>query len=215
MLVSSSGGRSFDITPLDAPDTSSFGIAELGWTTDGRFVTFPNCDSRGGQVSCSGPSNFIEPDTGRVLSGPNAVTVAPIAKTAHPGRVPGLRHAWPARAQPLVPHQRRDPGRADRDRQRGVPGGHARRRTDRDDVPPDRGRERLRHRHGEVDDPESGINRTFTLLARGNLLGARILSASGIWMSINDLPFATGEFTMAIRRRWATARTCRDQVQRA
>jgi hypothetical protein len=53
----------------------------------------------------------------------------------------------------------------------------------------------------DIDDPEAGINRTFTILARANLLGARILRLSGIWMTTSDLPMATGEFVMAIRRR--------------
>ena len=52
-----------------------------------------------------------------------------------------------------------------------------------------------------LDDPEAGVDRTFSVVARISLLGLRIVSLSGIWMSTSDMPFATGEFNMAIRRR--------------
>ncbi|MCZ7631120.1 MAG: hypothetical protein M5U19_19655 [Microthrixaceae bacterium] len=52
-----------------------------------------------------------------------------------------------------------------------------------------------------VDDPTAGVDRTFAVLGRVSLLGLRIVSMTGIWMSTSELPFATGEFTLAIRRR--------------
>ncbi|MEZ5238878.1 MAG: hypothetical protein R2716_07980 [Microthrixaceae bacterium] len=52
-----------------------------------------------------------------------------------------------------------------------------------------------------VDDPTAGVDRTLTVLGRTTLLGLRIVSITGIWLSTTDMPFATGEFTLAIRRR--------------
>jgi hypothetical protein len=50
-------------------------------------------------------------------------------------------------------------------------------------------------------DPEQGIDRKFLALGRVQLLGARILQISGVWYVTDDLPFATGEFNIAVRRR--------------
>ena len=52
-----------------------------------------------------------------------------------------------------------------------------------------------------VTDPEGGIDRTFLVLGRATVLGVRVFSLTGIWMSTDDLPFATGKFNLAVRRR--------------
>ncbi len=201
MLVSSSGGRSFDITPLDAPDTASFGVAELSWTSDGRFVTFPDCQTLNEQLLCGGPSMFLEPDTGRVLEGPDAVTVAPI-------RRPLIQDVWVdfvMRGPLEVSHSfliTAETQGALTDTESGgfleatmVDG--LTEATFKMTI----GANAFVTGTVYIDDPESGINRSFAILGRANLVGLRILSLSGIWMTTSELPFVTGELKMAIRRR--------------
>ncbi len=201
MLISASGGRAFDITPLDAPATASFGAAELGWTTDGLFVTYPNCQTAGGATVCGGPSQFLEPDTGRVLDGPEAVTVAPIVRPliqdvyldfVMQGPL-DLSHSFLINAETQGELTETEDGGF---LEATVSDGLTEitfKMTAND--------EGFVTGSADIDDPEAGINRTFTILARANLLGARILRLSGIWMTTSDLPMATGEFVMAIRRR--------------
>ena len=201
MLISASGGRAFDITPLDAPATASFGAAELGWTADGLFVTYPNCQTAGGATVCGGPSQFLEPDTGRVLDGPEAVTVAPIVRPliqdvyldfVMQGPL-DLSHSFLISAETQGELTETEDGGF---LEATVSDGLTEitfKMTAND--------EGFVTGTADIDDPEAGINRTFTILARANLLGARILRLSGIWMTTSDLPMATGEFVMAIRRR--------------
>jgi hypothetical protein len=201
MLISASGGRAFDITPLDAPATASFGVAELGWTADGLFVTYPNCQTVAAAGVCGGPSQFLEPDTGRVLDGPEAVTVAPIVRPLIQDvyldfvmRGPlDLSHSFLISAETQGELTETDDGGF---LEATVSDGVTQvtfKMTANDNG--------FVTGTADVDDPEAGINRTFTLLGRANLLGARILRLSGIWMTTSDLPMATGEFVMAIRRR--------------
>lgn len=201
MLVSAEGGRSFDITPLDAPDTASFGGAALGWTSDGRFVTFPDCTRTDGKLECGGPSVFLEPDSGRVLNGPDAVTVAPIRRTLIQdiwadftmGGPIELKQSFPI--TPEIEGALTDTGSAEvleATLNNGTAVLDARLTASQDGFVTGT---------ITVDDPTSGVDRTFAVLGRTSLLGLRIVSMTGIWMSTNDLPFATGEFTLAIRRR--------------
>jgi hypothetical protein len=52
-----------------------------------------------------------------------------------------------------------------------------------------------------VTDPEGGIDRTFLVVGRAVVIGVRVFSLSGVWISTDDLPFATGKFNLAVRRR--------------
>ena len=52
-----------------------------------------------------------------------------------------------------------------------------------------------------ITDPASGVDRSFMVLGRPTVLGVRVLSISGIWVTTQDLPWATGRFDMAVRRR--------------
>ncbi|MGI9577588.1 MAG: TolB family protein [Microthrixaceae bacterium] len=201
MLISASGGRAFDITPLDAPDTTSFGVAELGWTTDGRFVSYPNCQSIAGTLNCGGASKFIEPDTGRVLDGPVALTVAPIDRPL----IQDVFLDFVMRGPLDVSHSFLISAETQGQLTDTENGGFL--EAILVDGLAEMGFKMTAGDNGfvtgtmEIDDPEAGINRTFTILARANLLGVRIVRLSGIWMSTSDLPMATGEFVMAIRRR--------------
>lgn len=201
MLVSAEGGRSFDITPLDAPDTASFGEAALGWTSDGRFVTFPDCTGSGEALRCGGPSVFLEPDSGRVLEGPDAVTVAPIRRTLIQDIWVDFTMGGPAEVQQSFPISAETEGALTDTGSTDVLGATLNNGTAVLDVSLTASEEGFVTGTITVDDPTSGVDRTFAVLARTSLLGLRIVSMNGIWMSTNDLPFATGQFTMAIRRR--------------
>jgi len=52
-----------------------------------------------------------------------------------------------------------------------------------------------------VVDPETGIDRTLFIIGKANVSGVQVFSISGIWMSTHEVPFASGKFTWAVRRR--------------
>ena len=52
-----------------------------------------------------------------------------------------------------------------------------------------------------LSDPEKGIDRSFLVLGAPSVIGIRVVSLTGLWFSTDDLPFASGEFKMAVRRR--------------
>lgn len=201
MLVSAQGGRSFDITPLDAPDTASFGEAALGWTSDGRFVTFPDCTRSGGELECGGPSVFLEPDSGRVLNGPDAVTVAPIRRTLIQDIWADFTMGGPIELEQSFPITSEIEGALTDTESAEVLEATLNNGTAVLDARLTASEEGFVTGTITVDDPTTGVDRTFAVLARTSLLGLRIVSMTGIWMSTNELPFATGEFTLAIRRR--------------
>ena len=69
--------------PLDADGfflEAHVKLRPVDFQTDGLFVAYPNCNTIAGILSCGGPSRFLEPDTGRVLEGPVALTLAPIER---------------------------------------------------------------------------------------------------------------------------------------
>jgi hypothetical protein len=203
-LISSKGGRSFDITPTDVPDTANFSVAELGWTTDGRFLSVPHCREVSTVTTCNGPVLFLEPDSGRVLAGPefDAATVAPI-------RRPLVQEVW-VDIDLRGPLQFRGSFLVDE----SIQGALSQSETGGGSLEAELANEtmtlgvKLTAERGmfvagtlTAVDPEQGIDRQFLALGRVQLLGARILQISGVWYVTDDLPFATGEFNIAVRRR--------------
>lgn len=201
MLVSAEGGHSFDITPLGTPDTASFGKAALGWTSDGKFVTFPNCTRIDEELDCGGPSVFLEPDSGRVLDGPDAVTVAPIRRALIQDIWADFTMGGPIELKQSFPISTETEGALTDTESAEVLEATLNNGTAVLDARLTASKEGFVTGAITVDDPEAGVDRTFTVLARASLLGLRIVFMTGIWMSTTDLPFATGEFTFAIRRR--------------
>jgi hypothetical protein len=202
-LVSTAGGEPIDVTPAGSPDDARFGVAELGWSADGRFIVTPACRERGRAVECNGPSVFLDPDSGRVVAGPEATTTATVRRplTQDVWVDVDLRGPLEFRASFVV-----DPAA------RG-------RLTDLGD-----GREVLEAELTDgtrelslkmtlaagstfvngsmtVVDPGAGVDRTLLVMGRANVVGVRVFSISGIWMTSEDLPWATGRFDVAIRRR--------------
>jgi hypothetical protein len=203
MLVSSLGGQSFDITPLDTPDTAAFGASDLGWTTDGKFVTFPTCTTTADATTCTGAVNFLEPDTGRIFVGPEASTVAPI-------RRPLVQDVW-VDVDLRGPLEFRHSFLISPDTEGKLTDDPEGTGTIEATLTDGAANMQLELTSGERNnflagtlqavDPDTGIDRTFLVVGRANVLGVRIFSISGVWYSTDDLPFATGEFNMAVRRR--------------
>ena len=50
-------------------------------------------------------------------------------------------------------------------------------------------------------DPAAGIDRTFLVLGTPSVIGLRVVSLAGLWISTTDLPVASGEFRLAVTRR--------------
>jgi hypothetical protein len=202
MLISSKGGTPLDVTPAGTPDTATFGVSPPGWTVEGRWITLAPCRRDAGRVECDGPITFLNPDSGRVRQGPTASTVAPIVRPLVQDVYLDVDLRGPIEfnhsfvLDPTVQGQLTDT-EDDGGRLRGrlVDGGTVMevdlRSTGGDAVA------------GQVTitDPENGIDRSFLVVGRPIVLGVRVLSISGIWVSTEDLPWATGRFDMAVRRR--------------
>lgn len=201
-LVSSRGGAPIDVTPPTGPGDVSFGAGALGWTQDGRFVTFSACRSTDGPVSCEGPVTFLDPDRRSVVAGPDAPTVAP-------------------QVRPLLQSVRLDlvmsspiEYRASFEINAELEGelteiGSSTSRLSAELSEDERSlsldlqvQEGAQFATGTmtVVDPEAGIDRTFLVLASPSVLGVRVVSLTGMWISTDELPVATGEFALAIRR---------------
>lgn len=200
-LVSAEGGKSFDITPLDAPDTASFGEAPLGWTSDGRFVTYPSCTSSADELDCAGPSVFLEPDSGRILDGPEAVTVAPVRNALIQDLWVDFVMGGPIEVSQSFPISADLEASLTDTESSEVLEATLNNGTAVLSIRLTASEEGFVTGTIGLDDPTAGVDRTFAVLGRTTLLGLRIVSMTGIWMSTTEMPFATGEFTLAIRRR--------------
>jgi hypothetical protein len=203
-LISSKGGRPFDVTPTEVPDTADFSLAEIGWSTDGRFLVVPYCRLVAAVSTCNGPAIFLEPDSGRVLlgSGFEATTVVPV-------RRPLVQDIW-IDIDMRGPLQFRGsfPVGAD------IQGALSQSETGGGSLEAELTNEtmslgiKLTAEQGifvagtiTAVDPDQGIDRQFLVLGRTQLLGTRILQVAGVWYTTDDLPFATGQFNLAVRRR--------------
>lgn len=202
MLISAKGGDAFDVTPFTVSDSSTFGAAELGWTSDGHFLTLPSCSMVADEPVCGGAVTFLEPDSGRVLSGFDAVTAAPV-------RRPLVQDLW-VDVDLRGPLQFRGSFPVDESSEGGLVQNEDGPGSLRGELTNGSAVLGLEITGGEGSfvsgtlsgyDPETGVDRDFMVLGRAQLLGIRILSISGIWYATDDLPFATGEFNLALRRR--------------
>ena len=202
MLISSKGGSAYDITPSGLPDGANFGAAELGWTTDGRFLTLANCNTVAGEPTCGGTVRFYEPDSGRLLQGFDATTVAPV-------RRPLIQDIWvdvdlrgPLEFRGSFPVDQTVEGSlVENSEGLGSLQGKFTNGAVSLSIHLTAGEGAFVAGTIEAVDPEAGIDREFLVLGRAQMLGLRILSISGVWYATDDLPFATGQFNLAVRRR--------------
>lgn len=202
MLVSSKGGRPVDITPPGTSDAATFGVATPGWTTDGRWLTLAPCRNDAERVECDGPIGFLDPDTGQQRTGPTATTVAPIVRPL----VQDVYFDVDLRGPVEFSHSFLiDPTVQGTLTNTEVDGGRLKGRMVDEgtalvvDLSSDGGE--FVTGAVSVRDPESGLDRSFMVLGRMSVLGVRVFSISGVWISTDGLPWATGKFDMAIRRR--------------
>jgi hypothetical protein len=202
-LISSRGGQPVDITPPARPGDASFAAGALGWTPEGRFVTFADCRATSGPVTCGGNVTFFDPDLRLVIEGPEATTVAPIRQPLLQELRLDIVMDGPIRYEATFPIDATTGGEiTEIDDESGM--------IDLTLAVDDRElRLELQAEEGSnfvtgqmtLVDLERGINRTFTLLGSTSVIGIRVVSVSGMWVSTEDLPFAAGEFRLAVRRR--------------
>jgi len=201
-LVSSLGGAPIDITPPARPGDATFGAGSLGWTQDGRHVVFADCRRTDGPLNCAGNVTFLDPDQPSVTDGPAATTVAPLVRPLLQALRLDLVMAGPLEYEASFQVSTELEGEltelgegtsrlsaqlTEEDRTLGID---------------------LRVREGAlfatgtltVLDPEAGIDRTFLVLATPSVIGVRVVSLTGMWISTDDLPVISGEFRLAVRR---------------
>lgn len=201
MLISSRGGQPVDVTPGDKPGRS-FATAPARWTQDGHFLTFPDCRTKDDTTACSGNVVFIDPDRAVMIAGPAATTVATVSRPLIADMVVHVGMSGPityegafvvdseteaelddlSKTASLV-----DVALSDGDRSLVI----------KAEIDSDR---EFMSGTMTVVDPQKGINRTFVITGSASLLGLRVASVSGIWISTAEMPFATGEFRISILR---------------
>lgn len=206
-LISSRGGTPIDITPSAAPGGTTYGVGGLGWTEEGRFITFVSCRAVDGPVRCQGPAAFLDPDRRRLIEGPEVTTVAPHNRPLIQDLQLELVMAGPIEVSSSFELTSELTGDA------RTAGDGAEGPTSRVEVELSEGdralavdlqlQDGLRFAVGQmtVVDPDAGIDRTFMVIGTPVVIGVRVVSVSGIWVSTDELPVATGEFRLAVRRR--------------
>lgn len=200
-LVPSGGGTVLDVTPAGTPDTATFDAGTLGWTEDGRFVTSPGCRLDAGRIGCGGPARFLDPDTARQVDGPVASTVAPqvlplvgevfLDVSVRGGESFSQSFLIDAALQASLTQVSEDGRISGSISQDGAElaidlstgsGGFVTGRI-------------------AVTDPTTGVERRLAVVGRLAAVGLRVFGISGIWFTTEDLPFASGKFDIAVRRR--------------
>ncbi len=202
-LISSRGGAPVDITPPARPGDATFGVGALGWTQDGRHVTFADCRRTDGPVTCGGPVTFLDPDRRAVVEGPFATTVAPLVRPLLQALQMDLVMSGP------IEYSASYEVSAELEGQLTDLGEGASRITaelaegDRSLSIDLQVREGAKFAAGtlSVVDPGAGLDRTFLVLATPSVVGVRVVSLTGTWISTDDLPVISGEFRLAVRRR--------------
>ncbi|MFZ4516849.1 MAG: TolB family protein [Microthrixaceae bacterium] len=200
-VVGATGGRVLDATPPGTTDTSTFGVGNLGWTKEGRWVTHAACRADAGRIGCGGPTLFVEPDSGRLSRGPDATTIVPVREalvkdvTLHVNvRGPvefRATYTLDATARAQV-QDTANGGKLTLQLTDGTTS-MAFDLQVADGAPWVTGTV-------TVTDPTKDLNRTLTVLGRTGALGVRVFSVSGIWFSTDELPFETGRFNLSVRR---------------
>lgn len=201
-LISSRGGTAIDITPQTGPGERSFGTGALGWTAEGRYITFSDCVATDGPVRCSGPVTFLEPDQRRAIEGPDASTVAPYLRPLLQDLQLDLvmsgpldyevSHTLTSEAEGSFQSLEGGAGRVDVEIVDGEQlVGLELQVGDSNDFATGR---------LTVVDPAAGIDRSFLIVATPVVIGTRVVSLSGMWVSTDELPVLSGQFRLGVRR---------------
>ncbi len=201
-VISSLGGEPVDITPPKGPGDTTFGTAALGWTEDGHHVALSECRRTDGPVECGGTVSFLDPDRMELTAGPTASTVAPLMRPLLQSvrldlvMTGPLEYSASYNISAELEGQLTDLGSgASRVTATLVDG----ERSLAIDV---KVREGAQFATGTltVVDPAAGIDRTFLILAEPSVLGIRVVSLTGTWISTDEIPVISGKFRLALRR---------------
>lgn len=201
-VISSMGGAPVDITPPKGPGDTTFGTAAFGWTEDGHHVALSDCRRTDGPVECGGSITFLDPDRMELSAGPAASTVAPLMRPLLQSvrldlvMAGPLEYAATFNISAELEGQLTDLGQgASRVTAELVDG-------DRSLVIDVQVKEGAQFATGtlSVVDPSAGIDRTFLILAEPSVLGIRVVSLTGTWISTDEIPVISGEFRLALRR---------------
>ncbi|CAB4917271.1 unannotated protein [freshwater metagenome] len=202
MLISARGGTPVEITPPAQPGRASYRAGELSWTADGRFIAFADCRSTDGPLTCEGPVTFLDPD--RLLEVPGAVatTVATVTRPLLGDLRLTVVLAGPIEYVGTFPVDAESEGElVEVDGSTSI--------VNLDLINGDQAlnldlevAEGSQFVTGQMTlvDPSKGINRSFTVLGTASVIGLRVASVSGIWISTDDLPFVSGKFRIGLRR---------------
>lgn len=202
-VVSATGGTPVDITPSARPGTADHGEGALGWTVDGRYVTFSDCRSTSGPVRCGGQITFLEVDQRREILGPFATTVAPVRRPLIQDLKIDIVMAGPIEYEGSFPITSDVAGDltelSETDSLISAELVDGERRLSLELQVQDG----ANYAAGQMTivDPAAGIDRTFLVLGTPSVLGLRVVSLAGMWISTNELPVASGEFRLAVTRR--------------
>ena len=201
-VVSSRGGAPVEITPPRRPGDTTFGVGALGWTQDGQHVTFADCRRTDGPVVCGGDVTFLDPDRSAVVEGPAASTVAPLMRPLLQSLQLDLVMAGPIEYSASYQVSADLEGELT-ELEEGTSRISAELTEGEQSLAIDlQVQEGAKFATGTltVVDPEAGIDRTFLVLATPSVIGVRVVSLTGMWISTDDLPVISGEFRLAIRR---------------
>jgi hypothetical protein len=202
MLISARGGTPVEITPPAQPGKASYRSGELSWTADGRFIAFADCRSTDGPVTCGGPVTFLDPDRLVVVPGTIATTVATVTRPLLGDLRLTVVLAGPIDYVGTFPVDAESEGELVE-----VDGSTS--NVNLDLINGDQELSlNLQVAQGSqfvtgqmtLIDPTKGINRTFTVLGTASVIGLRVASVSGMWISTDDLPFVSGKFRIGLRR---------------
>jgi hypothetical protein len=201
-LVPSGGGQVIDVTPARTPDTASFDAGVLGWTEEGRYISSPACRLEAGRLACGGPSKFLDPDTSKLIDGPLASTVVPARVALVQSAYLDVDFRGPLSVQRSFVL---DVATQATLTQVGEDGRITGRLSDNGaELDLDlKGAQNQPYVVGRatLKDPEAGVDRTFTILGKVSAVGLRVFGIAGIWMTTDEVPFASGKFNIAVRRR--------------
>lgn len=201
MLISSLGGQPVDVTPNDRPG-QTFETQPVQWTQDGHFLAFPDCRTDDDGTTCSGKVVFVDPDRAVMINGPVATTVTTVIRplmtdlNVHVAMSGPISYEGAFVVDSASEAELEDVSKTESLVDVTLSNGD---RTLAIKAEFESGR-KFASGTMRIVDPEKGLNRTFVITGTASLLGLRVASMSGIWISTTDLPFMTGEFRISVLR---------------
>ena len=201
MLVSSRGGKPLEITPPSRPG-QTFATSRVSWTQDGHWIVYPDCRIRDDRPTCSGTVSFFDPDRSTLIKGIDAGTVTTVARpliqdmTVHVAMQGPITYEGTFLVDTKSEAELTDVSKTASIVDVALKDGN-RSLAIKVDVDTTR---QFSSGTMTLVDPEAGINRTFLITGAASLIGMRVASMSGIWISNAEMPFTSGEFRISVVR---------------